>query len=562
MKKRKQFIQLLSIAVLLFAFATACDKTDDPGGDFPSAGTIKDADGNKYNTVKIGNQVWMVENLKTTSYNDGTPIPFVPELNDWKKITSGAYCNYANDEKMAETYGRLYNGYVAKSSRIAPDGWHVPNDRDWELLRTYLISNGFNYDGSKEGNKIAKSLSSKIGWEVSNKEGTPGFMPESNNSTGFSALAGGGIANDQKTFDYAGKVSFWWSASTQSWGIHYLYENFENNEDLYLSSNSAFYIRLIKSNDAIILGDVFIDSIKAYSAKIQGNINGGANISSFGLCIGSKPNLDLQNSDTIIVFRDNAISFEDEFYFPKAGEKYYIRTFATNIYGTKYSKEESVSLLPIEASYTITDIVGNVYNTVSIGDQVWTVQNLKTTKYNDGTPIPNVTDNAEWASLTTGAYCNYDNLESNAEIYGRLYNWHAVNTGNLAPKGWHVATVDDWAILSKFLFDYGYGSNHYCISKALSSKTGWELYKGGCAPGFAPENNNITGFTALPGGYRGGHGGGFYGIGGYGYWWSSTEVGGSYAYDAYYRYLDYDYGDLRSYSIYKGNGFSVRLVRD
>ena len=83
MRKRKHFIQLLSIAVLLFAFATACEKTDDPGGDTPSAGTVKDADGNKYNTVKIGNQVWMVENLKTTKYNDGTPIPNVTDNSEW-----------------------------------------------------------------------------------------------------------------------------------------------------------------------------------------------------------------------------------------------------------------------------------------------------------------------------------------------------------------------------------------------------------------------------------------------------------------------------------------------
>jgi uncharacterized protein (TIGR02145 family) len=86
----------------------------------------------------------------------------------------------------------------------------------------------------------------------------------------------------------------------------------------------------------------------------------------------------------------------------------------------------------------------------------WMAGNLKTTSYSDGTPIPNITDNDSWAILTTGAYCNYDNLESNAAIYGRLYNWYAINTGKLAPEGWHVATDDEWNILENFLLSNGY----------------------------------------------------------------------------------------------------------
>ena len=142
MKKRKQFIQLLSIAVLLLAFATACDKTDDPGGDTPSAGTVKDADGNKYNTVKIGNQVWMVENLKTTKYNDGTEILNVTSDTQWANLTTGAYCNYDNLESNAEIYGRLYNWYAVNTGKLAPAGWHVPTDDDWIILENYLIANG------------------------------------------------------------------------------------------------------------------------------------------------------------------------------------------------------------------------------------------------------------------------------------------------------------------------------------------------------------------------------------------------------------------------------------
>ena len=250
MKKRKQFIQLLSIAVLLFAFATACDKTDDPGGDFPSAGTVKDADGNKYNTVKIGNQVWMVENLKTTKYNDGTDILNVTSNTQWADLTTGAYCNYDNLESNAEIYGRLYNWYAVNTDKLAPKGWHVPTDDDWTILENYLIANGYNYDGTLDEDKIAKSLCAKTNWELSDEAGTPGAAPENNNSTGFTALPGGFRGNYYGTFFDIGLCGYWWSSTVYyehyaayTRGLYY------NSEDLYRSPNLKAYgfsVRLVR----------------------------------------------------------------------------------------------------------------------------------------------------------------------------------------------------------------------------------------------------------------------------------------------------------------------------
>jgi uncharacterized protein (TIGR02145 family) len=217
MKKRNQFIRLLYIAVLLFAGATACDKTDDPGGDFPSAGTVKDADDNIYKTVKIGTQVWTVENLKTTKYNDGTPIPNVTDSEEWASLRTDAYSNYDNLASHAETFGRLYNWYAVNTGKLAPEGWHVPTDDDWTILENYLITNGYNYDGTKDLNKInkiAKSLSAKTNWALSSEVGTPGASPENNNSTGFTALPGGRRDREGK-FDLIGNNGYWWS-STQS----------------------------------------------------------------------------------------------------------------------------------------------------------------------------------------------------------------------------------------------------------------------------------------------------------------------------------------------------------
>ncbi len=249
---------------------------------------------------------------------------------------------------------------------------------------------------------------------------------------------------------------------------------------------------------------------------------------------------------------------------------YYIRAYATNSNGTGYGSVHSFTTLeknnyfnPDITYDSMTDIDGNTYKTVTIGDQIWMAENLKTTKYNDGTPIPNITDIDTWGGLSTGAYCNYDNLESNAATYGRLYNWYAVNTGKLAPAGWHVPTDDEWTILENYLIANGYNydgtKKENKIAKSLCAKSNWALSTEAGTPGAAPENNNSTGFTALPGGFSNFYyNDSFYGIGTYGSWWSSTYI----LPGAYGRELGYHNKDLHSVFTFLENGFSVRLVRD
>ena len=207
-----------------------------------------------------------------------------------------------------------------------------------------------------------------------------------------------------------------------------------------------------------------------------------------------------------------------------------------------------------------------MYNTVKIGNQVWMVENLKTTKYNDGVEIMNVTSDTLWVDLTTGAYCNYENLESNAEIYGRLYNWYAVNTGKLAPAGWHVPTDEDWVVLENYLiansYSYDGEKDGNKIAQSLCAKTNWELSSEAGTPGAALVSNNSSGFTALPGGYRIGYLGWFYNIGKYGFWWSSTEDAEYGEYYAYGRGLSCGIKVLWRGRCSKDEGYSVRLVKD
>ena len=166
--------------------------------------------------------------------------------------------------------------------------------------------------------------------------------------------------------------------------------------------------------------------------------------------------------------------------------------------------------------YTINDVDGNEYNTVKIGDQVWMVENLKVTKYNDGTDIPLVTDITDWGNLSTPGYCWYNNDQATyGNTYGALYNWHTVNTGLLCPTGWHVPSDAEWTTLTDFLG----GASDAAIVLKDSTELFWPI---------ADVATNETGFTALPAGYR--FNGSFDNINIAGFWWSATEniLGGAY----------------------------------
>ena len=184
-------------------------------------------------------------------------------------------------------------------------------------------------------------------------------------------------------------------------------------------------------------------------------------------------------------------------------------------------------------------------------------ENLKTTKYNDGTAIPNITVNATWTAATTGAYSDYSNTPANSTTYGRLYNWFAVDNNaatkvasnggkNVCPTSWHVPSDAEWTTLTTFL-----GGEAIAGGKLKETgTTHWSI------PNTSATNE--TGFTALPGGYRYLDGTYNY-VGSYGYWWSSTEYSTA---SAWHRYMSCNYTVVvRDYNN-KQNGFSVRCLRD
>ena len=171
-----------------------------------------------YEWINYGTQDWTVENAEMVTYRDGTPIPQVTDATEWANLTTGAWCYYDNDP----TKGKLYNWYAVAgihdndpntpNKELAPEGWHVPSFADWNTIEEYLITNGYNYDGTTTGNKTAKSMASTTGWNSSTATGTPGNDQSTNNSSGFNALPKG-YRNRYGLFRYEGDDAFFWSSS-------------------------------------------------------------------------------------------------------------------------------------------------------------------------------------------------------------------------------------------------------------------------------------------------------------------------------------------------------------
>jgi len=220
-----------------------------------------------------------------------------------------------------------------------------------------------------------------------------------------------------------------------------------------------------------------------------------------------------------------------------SGITYYVRAYATNAMGTSYGNQLSFTTLPV------LDTIGNQYTTITINGEEWFKENLKTTKYANGTDISNVTDNASWNNLSTGAWAYYDNNVANDAIYGKLYNWYAVaDVRGLCPTGWHVADDLDWTSLTA-----NYGTDA-AAGNELKSTTLWAAVNA---------NNNTSGFGATPGG---GRGGGLFGdITNKGFWWTSTLFDPS---TSYARRLEYNLDTVVRYYESNKSGFSVRCVKN
>jgi uncharacterized protein (TIGR02145 family) len=478
--------------------------------------------------VQIGTQCWTKENLRVTKYSDGTIIPLDSSGGTagngagqtWGSRTTGARTIYAHSQSNLTTYGYLYNWYAAKGiattgstiyKNLCPAGWHVPSDGEWTILTTHL--GGVMVAGGK-----MKSTGTTL-WTSPNTGAT--------NESGLTALPGGFRINNG-IFSITKEYTFFWSATegdaNSAWyrGLNYnsgvVTRNFINMNGNYKSVGAS--VRCLKdtvtnpSTKIPTLTTAVVDSIKTTTARSGGNItnDGGCTITARGVVWSTSQNptiaLSTKTSDGT-----GTGSFISNLKGLIANTTYYVRAYAINCAGTAYGNQLSFTTtavsqgVPCPGVPTVTDIDGNTYNTVQIGTQCWTKENLRVTKYSDGTIIPldssggNAGNGAgqTWRIWTTGARTIYAHSPSNLSTYGYLYNWYAAkgiaSTGstsykNLCPTGWHVPSDGEWTTLTTHI-----GGVYVAGGKMKSTGTNlWTSPNAGAT--------NESGFTGLPGGNR------------------------------------------------------------
>ena len=390
--------------------------------------------------------------------------------------------------------------------------------------------------------------------------GTVSGITQANATGGGSISSDGGVAvtarglcwstatnpntTNSKTTDGSGTGSFTSNMSALSTNTTYYARAYAtNNVGTAYGNEITFKTATLPS-----LNTTAISLITQTTAQSGGTISsdGGLPVTTRGVCWSTTINPTTSNNKTIN--SSGTGSFTSSITGLTASTTYYVRSYAINNAGTAYGNQQSF----------ITSAAPTIPS-VTIGTQIWSSKNLAVTTYRNGDPIPQVTDPTQWANLTTGAWCWYNNDSANYEAtFGKLYNWHAVNDPRgIAPAGWHVSSVSEWKILTKYL---DAGADTLCgncipsdiAGGALKSTTGWAIPNNGAT--------NSSGFTAMPGGYRfidGSFNTGSLTNGTRATWWSQGILNPNIS-NAIYNNSGYLYITGAESNI----GFSVRLIKD
>jgi uncharacterized protein (TIGR02145 family) len=427
---------------------------------------------------------------------------------------------------------------------VCPTGWHLPSMSEWRSLTNYLGGE------SVAGSKLKESGTSH--WESPNEGAT--------NSSGFTALPGG-IRQHTGVFSSLGYNGFWWTSlefsTTTAFEMimAYAHENGIEGQkktrpateaiviDIIDSKMDGYSVRCVEgittSNMPVITKTV--TSITNSSANSGGVINGDLinSVTARGICWSPSANPDIL--DNITTDGDGTGVFSSSVTGLKSNSTYYLRAYAINSSGVYYGNEMTFKTMTGE----VTDIDGNVYYSVTIGKQIWMAKNLVTTRFNDGTSIPLVSDSIAWRSLKSHGYCWYGNIIVNKDIYGALYNGYTVKTGKLCPTGWHLPSDIEWSALVNYL-----GKDSAGDKLKEAGNTHWNM---------PSQGTNETGFTALPGGFRT-WGSSFYAIGFAGHWWSSTS--GPFPNSMNHWSVSSNMHNLETYEKYMNEANSVRCLKN
>jgi uncharacterized protein (TIGR02145 family) len=366
------------------------------------------------------------------------------------------------------------------------------------------------------------------------------------------------LISDNKASCCTGTGSFITRLTKLSPGTRYYVRAYATN-----SSGTGYGNQVTFATGGITLPSVLTTSVSGIDltwASSGGYIYdaGGGQVSEKGVCW-SKLNLPtILDNKTIDSYLANLPGgFASKLTGLEPGTLYYIRAYATTEAGTSYGTEISFTTQSVnpptfnpDLTYgTVTDIEGNIYKTIQIGTQTWMAENLKTTKYNDGTAIPLVMGDNNWANLSSAAMCWFnDDPGIYKDIYGGYYNSYAVKAKKLCPEGWHLPDKTEWSQMNSHLGNEGSAGGKMKESGTLN----W------MSPNYGATNE--SGFTGLPGGYRRDK---FNRRGITANWWSATsnQIYSGFYYDSYV--LDYRYRNISvNIMTYSTGGLNVRCVKD
>ena len=520
-------------------------------------GNITDIDGNNYKTIQIGDKRWMAENLKVTKYSNGDIIPNITDGSTWYNSSSGAWAYYNNNSAYNTVYGKIYNGYAASDTRnVCPSNWRVPNEQDWSSLEEFIgiplneISNT-GYRGTDQAKKVKETGNRH--W--ADLQGMFGDTIQNNatNEVGLTLIPTGYRGTPFGQFESINYSGYYWGNPWQSARFFLSYGNqiIKNVND---TEPFGMAIRCVKDETP---PQGSIGTLDCLGATNYGTLTSGTSASGVSSLVhytgGNGGTHSLQTVTSTGVTGLTATLAAGRFATGAGNLTYTITgtpassgtaSFALNIGGQTCALTLTVAALP----------------SVTIGTQIWTSKNLDVATYRDGTPIPQVTDPTQWANLTTGAWCYYNNDPANGEVYGKLYNWYAVAgiydaaslndptlRKQLAPIGWHVPSDAEWTVVTDFL-----GGESIAGEKMKETGTNhWTSPNTG--------TTNTSGFTGLPGGYYFNYSSQFSNILDFGYWWSSSELGTNFA---WYHNLYYNFGNAYRSNGNKTFGLSVRLLKD
>ena len=493
--------------------------------------TVRDHEGNTYHTVQIGSQCWTKENMRCITSPKGFLTSGTNKVSNYQAY----YYNYLNSTIPLAHRGKLYNWAGAMDTTstaeitesftnrrgICPQGWHVPSGDEWWSMISYMSCHDEYLCGEAFYSNIAKSLASQNYWYSDTNTCAIGNNASENNATGFSAI-GAGYCITSTASQTTGEKNrtYIWSSSSISGDTTLAICLTKSSKMAYpskLGKQYGFSVRCLRdvsvvASQNLMVGTGIATAITQTTVTLSGDIYNPDNVNITGKGFVWKRFTE-NNYETVNVQGED---FTAQLVGLSPNTEYTYKTFITYGNTTLYGNEVSFMTLDDPVVFTcgtstVTDHQGNVYNTVQIGTQCWTKENMRCTTSPHGYLEAGGNNN----SSILAYYYNSSSSSIPLTERGLRYNWlGALDTASttpiaspiigrrgICPQGWHVPSYEEWLQMTNYV---GSQNEYQCVAdplsivKALVSENYWTTWINPCSPGCEPENNNATGFSVIP----------------------------------------------------------------